>query len=179
MFSHSCGALHPIIINYREGASPSPTISNIICLFKSKCPLEYSNHIHGIINIVVGATPCSRPISCNRPPLYNHPIKNNTIKGENTVSPLQKTSNRYNGLGQYISWFKRMTTNKYIYYVKNDGWESFNKRLWQRNYYDHIIRNEKSLNKIREYISNNPENWERDIERITSEASIAGIVLHL
>ena len=137
------------------------------------------NHIHGIINIVVGATPCSRPIPCNRPPLYNHPIKNNTIKGENTVSPLQKTSNQYNGLGQYISWFKRMTTNKYIHQVKTDGWESFNKRLWQRNYYDHIIRNEKSLNKIREYISNNPENWEQDIERITSEASTAERVLHL
>ena len=121
------------------------------------------NHIHGIINIAVGATPCSRPIPCNRPIKNN---KNHTIKGENTVSPLRKISNQYNGLGQYISWFKRMTTNKYIYHVKTDGWKSFNKRLWQRNYYDHIIRNEKSLQEIREYIMNNPATWVDDENNI-------------
>jgi len=33
---------------------------------------------------------------------------------------------------------------------------------WQRSYYDHVIRNEKSLEKIREYILSNPENWEQD-----------------
>ena len=34
--------------------------------------------------------------------------------------------------------------------------------VWQRNYYEHIIRNEKELGKIREYIYNNPLNWEKD-----------------
>jgi REP element-mobilizing transposase RayT len=38
------------------------------------------------------------------------------------------------------------------------------KKIWQRNYYDHIIRNETSLNKIREYIRNNPAIWDNDIE---------------
>ena len=121
------------------------------------------NHIHGIINIAVGAIPCNRPIKNN---------KNNTTTGENTVSPLQrKISNQYNGLGQYISWFKRMTTNKYMYHVKTDGWESFNKCLWQRNYYDHIIRNEKSLQGIREYIINNPATWADDENNIEREES--------
>jgi len=36
--------------------------------------------------------------------------------------------------------------------------------LWQRNYYEHIIRNESELNKIREYIINNPLNWESSEE---------------
>ena len=36
--------------------------------------------------------------------------------------------------------------------------------VWQRNYYEHVIRNEKSLNKIREYIANNPMQWEFDRE---------------
>ncbi|MDP2681641.1 MAG: transposase [Deltaproteobacteria bacterium] len=36
--------------------------------------------------------------------------------------------------------------------------------VWQRNYYEHIIRNEKSMNKIREYITKNPLNWTTDIE---------------
>lgn len=37
---------------------------------------------------------------------------------------------------------------------------------WQRSYYDHVIRNERSLERIREYILLNPENWERDRNRI-------------
>ncbi len=35
-------------------------------------------------------------------------------------------------------------------------------KLWQRNYYEHIIRNETKLQKIREYIINNPKNWLND-----------------
>ncbi len=34
--------------------------------------------------------------------------------------------------------------------------------IWQRSYYDHIIRNEKELNSIREYIRNNPVSWNKD-----------------
>jgi len=33
---------------------------------------------------------------------------------------------------------------------------------WQRSFYEHIIRNEKSLDTITEYINSNPVNWERD-----------------
>lgn len=35
-------------------------------------------------------------------------------------------------------------------------------KIWQRGYHDHIIRNEESLNKIREYIINNPAQWHQD-----------------
>jgi REP element-mobilizing transposase RayT len=42
--------------------------------------------------------------------------------------------------------------------------ESGEKEFWQRNYYEHVIRNEKALNKIREYIQNNPM-----VERIRVE----------
>ena len=34
--------------------------------------------------------------------------------------------------------------------------------LWQRNYYEHIIRNDMELNRIRQYIINNPLNWQLD-----------------
>lgn len=34
--------------------------------------------------------------------------------------------------------------------------------VWQRNYYDHVIRNDDDLNRIREYIENNPANWLQD-----------------
>ena len=36
--------------------------------------------------------------------------------------------------------------------------------LWQRNYYEHVIRSEESLNRIREYIATNPLRWELDRE---------------
>jgi putative transposase len=36
--------------------------------------------------------------------------------------------------------------------------------VWQRNYYEHVIRNEEALNRIREYILNNPHTWELDRE---------------
>jgi hypothetical protein len=38
------------------------------------------------------------------------------------------------------------------------------KPFWQRNYYEHVIRNEESLNRIREYIATNPLRWELDRE---------------
>jgi len=61
-----------------------------------------------------------------------------------------------------IQWFKTMTTNEYIRGVNNNGWPRFNKKLWQRNYYEHIIRNEKSCCQISEYIQTNPLKWQDD-----------------
>ena len=37
-------------------------------------------------------------------------------------------------------------------------------RLWQRNFYERVIRNERELSLIREYIVRNPMNWESDRE---------------
>ena len=36
--------------------------------------------------------------------------------------------------------------------------------VWQRNYYDHVIRDEVDLNRIREYVANNPAKWAKDAE---------------
>ena len=88
------------------------------------------NHIHWII-FLVGADLCVCP---------------NEKQGEHTGSPLHVI----------VQWFKTMTTNEYIQNVKNRGWKPFDKKLWQRNYYEHVIRDENELNRIREYIINNP-----------------------
>jgi len=55
-----------------------------------------------------------------------------------------------------------MSTNEYIRGVKQRGWKPFSGKLWQRNYWEHIIRNESELNRIREYIGDNPAKWELD-----------------
>lgn len=55
-----------------------------------------------------------------------------------------------------------MTTNEYIRGVKNMNWKPFNRKIWQRNYYEHIIRDEQSCQRIAEYIINNPVKWQED-----------------
>ncbi len=59
-------------------------------------------------------------------------------------------------LPEIVKRFKTLTTKKYIDGIKQYNWKPFDKRLWQRNYYEHIIRSDKYLHKIREYIINNP-----------------------
>ena len=63
-------------------------------------------------------------------------------------------------LGQMIGWFKTMTTNEYIRGVRAGWFKSFYKRLWLRNYYEHIIRDMDEHVRIWEYIENNPRKWE-------------------
>ena len=41
--------------------------------------------------------------------------------------------------------------------------------VWQRNYYDHVIRNDADLNRIREYIAGNPARWHEDRENPARE----------
>ena len=80
------------------------------------------------------------------------PIDNKYNQGEHTGSPLHRV----------VQWFKTMTTNEYIRGIKMLSWKSFDGKLWQRNYYEHIIRNEQSYLQIAEYIQNNPAKWTED-----------------
>ena len=61
-----------------------------------------------------------------------------------------------------MDWFKTMTTNDYIKAVRENGIEPFTGKLWQRNYYEHVIRDEVELNNSRQYITDNPTKWEED-----------------
>ena len=59
-------------------------------------------------------------------------------------------------LSTIIQWFKIMTTTEYIRHVKQSGWMPFNRRVWQRNYYERIIRDQRQLEATRRYIASNP-----------------------
>ena len=61
-----------------------------------------------------------------------------------------------------INWLKTITTNDYIRGVKAGIFPAYQNRFWQRSFYDHIVRNEKDLQYIREYIVNNPIKWNLD-----------------
>jgi len=111
------------------------------------------NHIHGIIVILdtfmVGADPCVCP---QRITDVESP------KGQSQgIAPTNNLS-----LAQVIQRFKSLTTKKYMEGVKNGNWQPFNRKLWQRNYYDRIIRNKIEYDAICTYIMNNPLKWEFD-----------------
>jgi putative transposase len=75
-------------------------------------------------------------------------------------SPLQSPRERRQMLLPKIIGRFKMNTAKRI----NEMRHTPGAPLWQRNYYEHIIRDEESLNRIREYIANNPTQWELDRE---------------
>ena len=62
-------------------------------------------------------------------------------------------------IGDTMDWFKTMTTNEYIHGVKIYNWKRFDKKLWQRNYWEHIIRNGAEYKRIADYINENPAKW--------------------
>jgi REP element-mobilizing transposase RayT len=68
----------------------------------------------------------------------------------------------------YIGYDDRVVqideTNDYIRGVRDQGWPSFDGRLWQRNYYEHVVRGESDLDSIRNDIMANPDKWPTDPE---------------
>ena len=68
---------------------------------------------------------------------------------------------RYTGcsLPDVMRFFKTMTTNEYIRGVKDGVLLPFDGKLWQKSYYEHVIRNQQDYNEIWEYIENNPAKW--------------------
>ena len=83
------------------------------------------------------------------------------------------TTNKYlkpNSLGSIIIQFKSIATKR-IWLI---GYCDF---AWQRNYYEHIIRNEKELNQKRRYIIDNPLQWELDRNNPENILSKSNLVL--
>ncbi|MGH7843599.1 MAG: transposase [Candidatus Binatia bacterium] len=109
------------------------------------------NHFHGIVVMSVRADLRVGPVSDDAHAAH---------QGAHTGAPLPRI----------IQWFKIMTTNEYIRCVKTESWPSFNRQLWQRNYYEHVVRNDDSLNRIRQYIVDNPARWAFDRENPAATA---------
>ncbi|MDP2103666.1 MAG: transposase [Candidatus Gracilibacteria bacterium] len=131
------------------------------------------NHFHGIIfiNSNVGA-PLVGALMNNaddnrvgtRPTPTNDVMNDgiDSMDGAGTRPAPSVRVPRVGTLGEIVGAFKSITTFEYTNGVKNDNWPPFGGKLWQRNYYEHIIRDETSLEKIRTYIIDNPHNWETD-----------------
>ncbi len=99
------------------------------------------NHFHAIV-ISTGSPVRADTGVCPDPEL----------EGEHGGSPLRAV----------VQWFKTMTTTAYIRGVKEHNWPRFDGKLWHRNYYEHIIRNETAYQRIADYILQNPSNGQKD-----------------
>jgi putative transposase len=77
----------------------------------------------------------------------NHVSQRATTRVAPTKNPI---------LGDVVGAFKSITTNQYIKGVRELGWQPFEKRLWERDYFEHIIRNDTELELKRNYILENP-----------------------
>lgn len=121
------------------------------------------NHIHGIIIINnVGAT--LAVARNNNVVINNNPtIDDNSSRAGARPAPT---------LGNIIGAFKSRCLHHWLRHIYNQQLNIVGK-FWQRNYYEHIIRNNNELNEIREYICNNPsttlrtgpQNWNTDNEK--------------
>jgi REP element-mobilizing transposase RayT len=108
------------------------------------------NHMHGIIKIV--GAPLAGALSNNVAPGNKRaPARGAPTMGGATVA-----------IGVIIGAYKSLCVHQCLQYIKQNNKNLILGKLWQRNYYEHIIRNEISLNKIREYIINNPIQWQFD-----------------
>lgn len=143
------GSYFITIVTYqRELLFDDPVLRRIVETFWQRLPqhmpnvkldvfVVMPNHFHGILWLIdtgLGA-PASSPVSLPQPQL---------VAGS---------------LGAIVGNFKSVTTRRINQVRKTPG-----QPVWQRNYYEHIIRHDKELNAIRQYISDNPANWLQDTE---------------
>jgi REP element-mobilizing transposase RayT len=105
------------------------------------------DHIHGII--MLGAAPCGRPgtdaqfLTSGRPQ-----------GAAPTVGLLS--------LPEIVHRFKSLSTRRVSDAVTNGQAPCFPGRLWQRNYWERVIRDEREMQSVRLYIRNNPAQWQYD-----------------
>ena len=137
------------------------------------------NHFHAIMEIAVGAT---LVVDQNDDNTNNDGIKIGGIRNDNGIAnndvgndiadndiadnengqPQGFAPTKPKTVGDMVGAFQSIATVEYIRGVKQLGWQPFNGKLWQRNYWEHIIRDEQSYQRISAYIINNPKKWNDD-----------------
>ena len=106
------------------------------------------NHIHAII---VNHDDAHLVREDGQPHGLDDVIVRDGVLGEHRGSPLHRV----------VQWFKTMTTNEYIRGVRTLEWQPFDRKLWQRNYHERIIGDDRWYRLTVDYIMRNPAQWGR------------------
>jgi len=129
------------------------------------------NHLHGIVVITETGDGCPTDGggvgggSRTAPTVIGATGGGGGVRGGSRTAPTVIASTapmvKRKPLGRLIGAFKTVSTKRINEYRGTPGVV-----VWQRNYYEHIIRDERSLNRIREYIAANPLRWHLDRENV-------------
>jgi len=130
------------------------------------------NHIHGIIVITEEAQgvrtarkgEALSKVGFNKVRLALSQPDSDFEQDVDNASPLPAHGVSRGALGAIIGNFKSVTTRRINTIRKTRG-----ATIWHRNYYEHIVRNEREQNCIREYIAANPSRWDNDIENTNAQ----------
>jgi REP element-mobilizing transposase RayT len=106
------------------------------------------NHVHGII--VISPMDIKQSLEIREP------------QGNGIGQPQGVAPTIYLSLPDVVHRFKTLTTKQYADGVRQHEWPQVPGKLRQRNYWEHIVRNESELTSIREYIQHNPAQWKSD-----------------
>lgn len=144
------------------------------------------NHLHGILVIThdpparPGLVPAPDPVGAGLVPAPDPaitPVGAGPVPAPDpAITPIGATTRvapTGPTVGHVVGAFKSRVTVEYARGVEMFGWPRFRGRVWQRNYYEHIIRDEESWNRIRQYIVDNPARWMHDAENPLVAASEA------
>ncbi len=115
------------------------------------------NHFHGILAIADKSTDVRAPLAGAQ---YSgdEPSHHVVSRATRRVAPTNDSPT----LGEIVGAYKSLCVHHCLEWIKRNAPGRVLGKLWQRNYWEHIIRNESELNQIREYIHNNPAQWELD-----------------
>lgn len=128
------------------------------------------NHIHLIIHIIDTFPVGSNRIgpNCIGPDMIRPDdigpdcmVRSNCI-GPNNIGPKNGTMPSFPTVSRVIRGIKSRITSRIQKEYENYEF------CWQKSFYDVIIRSDEQLQKTREYIKNNPKNWETDSDNITN-----------
>jgi REP element-mobilizing transposase RayT len=126
------------------------------------------NHVHGIIIIDYGVAKLpdvtkSRDVGATRRVAQPDPIyvsdAQPSPRATHRVAPTRPNGPVPGSIGAIVGQFKSISAKRINRIRETPGAPA-----WQRNFYEHVIRDEKSLNAIREYIQYNPARWAEDQE---------------
>ena len=114
------------------------------------------NHFHGVIRIL-GAPRLGAGGAVGAPLVGARNVDNGRQRATTRVAPTGTAT-----FGEMVGAFKSITTDEYIRGVRELSWARFRGKLWQWNFYEHTIRDEVELERIRDYIRRNPLMWAID-----------------